>query len=129
MRKVLLDTNGLLRLLLNDIPSQKKIVEELLQKAKKKQIYILVPEIVIFELEFALNKYYKAPKDQVIEKLQIVLAINFIDIESKQLFTTALNLYDKQKVSFVDCFIHAKSDIENYELFTFDKKILRTSRF
>ncbi len=128
MKRILLDTNSLLRLLLNDIPSQKKIVEELLQKAKSRQIYILIPEIVIFEVEFALNKYYCVPKDKVIEKLQIIVSMNFIDIESRQSFILALDLYTKQKMSFVDCFILAKSKIEGYELFTFDKKLNNAKR-
>lgn len=127
MKRILVDTNSLLRLLLNDIPSQKKIVEKLLQKAKSRKIYILVPEIVIFELEFALNKYYCAPKDKVVEKLQAIMAINFVGIENKQIFATALDIYSSQKVSFVDCFIRAKSNIENYELFTFDKKLSKLS--
>lgn len=125
MKRVLLDTNSLLRLLLNDIPSQKEIVEELLQKAKDKEVSVCVPEIVVFEVEFALSKYYGVPKDKIIEKLQIILAINFIDIESKQLFTTSLHTYAKQTISFVDCFLLAKSQIERYDLLTFDKKILR----
>lgn len=127
MKKILLDTNSLLRLLLNDIPPQKKIVEELLHKAKSKEIYIRIPEIVVFEIEFALNKYYSVPKDEVIEKLQIIMTLNFIEIESKHVFTTALEIYSNQSISFVDCFIRAKSSIENYELFTFDKKLLRAS--
>jgi len=127
MKRVLIDTNILLRLLLNDIPSQKKITEELLQKARNEEISILVPEIIIFEIEFSLSKYYCVPKHKVIEKLQTILAMNFIDIERRQIFTNALELYSVKTVSLVDCFVHTISNIEKYELFTFDKKILRAS--
>ncbi len=128
MKRILLDTNGLLRFLLDDIPFQKRPVEQLLQRAKNKEVYILVPEIIIFEVEFALNKYYSIPKDKIIEKLQVLLAINFIETESRNIFITALETYSSRKLSFVDCFIHIKSDIEKYELFTFDKKLSKSAK-
>jgi uncharacterized protein len=127
MKRLIVDTNGLLRVLLDDIPSQKKVVDQLFQRAKNKEIYLLIPEIVIFEVEFSLNKYYSIPKNKIVEKLQIIMAINFIQIASRHIFTTALGHYSNQKLSFVDCFLRAKSNIEEYELFTFDKKLSKLS--
>lgn len=123
MKQIIVDTNAFLRLLLDDIPAQKKIFERLLQRAKDKEIRVLVPQIIIFEIEFILRKVYLVPKSKIIEKLQTLVAMSFLEIESRQLFATALGLYAKQTISFVDCFLLAKSKDEGYELFTFDQKL------
>jgi uncharacterized protein len=123
MKPIIVDTNAFLRLLVNDIPSQKKLFEQLLQKAKNEELSIFVPQIIIFEIEYSLRKYYLVPKDKIIEELQVIVAMNFIEIEDRQSFNTALGYYAKEKISFVDCFILARSQIENYKLFTFDKKL------
>ena len=46
MKSVIIDTNGFLRLLLDDIPHQADQVEELIKKAKKGHIKIIVPVIL-----------------------------------------------------------------------------------
>ena len=125
MRRVIVDTNALLHFLLNDVPAQRKTVEKLLRQARNKEVLILVPQIVIFEMEFTLRKYYLTPKDKIIEKLQPIVTMNFIEIENRQPFIMALGYFAGYNISFVDCFLLARSRIEGYELFTFDKKILR----
>lgn len=123
MKHVIVDTNGFLRFLLDDIPEQKRIFEKLLQKAKSKQIIILVPEIIIFEIDFILRKYYQFEKKDIIEKLESLLSANFFYIESKVLFQTALTIYKTESISFVDSFLLARAKIEEVELFTFDQKL------
>ncbi len=123
MKQIIADTNSFLRLLVEDIPSQKKVFNLLLQKAKNKDVLIFVPQIIIFEIEYALRKYYHVPKDKIIEKLQVIVAMSFLEIENRQCFIMALDFYLKYTISFVDCFILARSKIEGFELFTFDKKL------
>ncbi len=123
MSTVIIDTNGFLRLLLNDIPLQADKVEQFIEQAKKDQVKITVPQIILFEIEFTLRKYYKAQKSDIIEKLNSLLSASYFTIESKELFRTALALYESNRVSFVDCFLLAQAQAESAELFTFDKKL------
>jgi predicted nucleic-acid-binding protein len=123
MKHIIIDTNGFLRFILNDVPTQKKIVEKLLQEAKQNKILIFVPQIVIFEIEFTLSKYYGFSKEDIIEKLKIIASASYLDIQDREIVQTALKLYKDEAVSFVDCFLYAKSKTEKIELFTFDKKL------
>lgn len=123
MKSIIIDTNGFLRALLNDIPEQAEKVRELIRQAKKGQITIIVPQIVLFEIDFALEKYYKQDKQEVIEKLKSLLSASYLQIESREVFHTALVFYEKNAISFVDCFLLARAELEGIELFTFDKKL------
>lgn len=123
MKLIVLDTNALLRFILNDIPHQKKTIEKVLLQAKQEEIHIIVPQIVIFELHFALDKYYSFSKEDIIFRLKAILAASYLDIQDRDILRTALSLYTQETVSFVDCFLFAKSQMENAELFTFDKKL------
>lgn len=123
MNTVVIDTNGFIRLLLNDIPLQADKVEQFIKQAKKDQVKIIVPQIILFEIEFTLRKYYKAQKPDIIEKLNSLLSASYLAIESKELFGTALAFYERNTVSFVDCFLLACAQKGNAELFTFDKKL------
>ena len=123
MRRIIADTNSFLRLLIDDIPQQKKAFTKLLKKGKDREILIFVPQIIVFEIEYILRKYYQVPKDKIIEKLQTIVTMYFLEIEDRQSFIMALDFYLKHSISFADCFILARSKIEEYELFTFDKKL------
>ncbi|HSW88323.1 MAG TPA: PIN domain-containing protein [Candidatus Saccharimonadales bacterium] len=123
MKSFIIDTNGFLRLLLNDIPIQADKVEDLIRKAKAGHISIIIPDIVLFEIDFVLEKYYLLTKDDVIEKLQSLVSAPYFTVTSRDVFLKALLFYKYNAVSFVDCFLAANAQLENMELFTFDQKL------
>ncbi len=123
MKTVIIDTNALLRFILNDIPVQKQAVEKLIQKAKKGQLSLLIPQIIIFELHFILDKYYNVMKEDIITTLHTLVSTKYIQIESRDLFLKALTQYKTSTISFVDCFVYIKAQSEDAELFTFYKKL------
>lgn len=125
MKSVVIDTNAFLRLLLNDIPQQADRVERLIHEAKKEEVKVIVPQIVIFEIDFILRKYYNFKKEEVIEKLKSLLSASYFVIESVSIFQNALILYKENNISFADCFLIAKAKEEEAELFTFDQKLKR----
>lgn len=123
MKSVVIDTNALLRLILNDIPQQKKMTEELLKKAMSNEIKVCVAQTVIFEIDFILKKYYEFKKETVIEYLKSLVTTPYLEVESSEIFRMTLSFYEKEEISFVDCFLLSKAKIEKADLFTFDKKL------
>ncbi len=123
MKSIIVDTNVLLHFLLNDIPQQKEACEQLLNRAKRNEIKLCVAQATIFELDFILRKYYLYNKSVVIKQLKPLVATKYINIESRDIFSKALTLYEKEDVSFVDSFLFSKAEIEKAELFTFDKDL------
>lgn len=123
MKSVVLDTNAFLRFLLNDVPAQAAEVSNLFNRAKAKQVKVFIPQIVLFEIHFALDKYYKLSKDEVIQKLGTLLATQYLKIQDKEVFKQTLEIYKLKNLDFVDCFIKAMSKETDSRLFTFDKNL------
>lgn len=119
----LLDTNVLLRVLVGDVISQDKQAREWFLQAKQEEISLIIPEIVVFEIHFGLEKFYSFSKDEILERLKVVLSTPYLHVESQEIFLLALTFYSREKVSFVDCFLLAKSKLTNAEILTFDKKL------
>lgn len=122
----ILDTNVIVRLLLQDIPSQYNQAKKLFTDAKSGKIKVIIPQIVIFEINFTLQKYYHVEKEEIINKLGSLVKTKYLQVESREVLTAALALYRTTvTASFVDCFLMSKSDIDGAELVTFDKKLLK----
>ena len=128
MNFVVLDTNAFLRFLLNDVPSQADEVVKLFTKARSKETEVFIPQIVLFEIEFALDKYYKLTKDQVIKKLESLLVTPYLKVQDKGVFQDALQLFSTQNLDFVDCFIECMAQNRSASLFTFDKNLQKLTK-
>jgi uncharacterized protein len=123
MDLLILDTNAFLRFLLNDIPDQAEEVSKILVKAKAKKIEIFIPQIVIFEIEFALDKYYKFPKREVVDKLEVLLSTPYLKIQDVDIFKESTVLFKDKNIDFIDCFLACSAKQRNCALFTFDKDL------
>lgn len=128
MKKYVLDTNAFLRLFLNDIPRQAELVENLLKKAKNAEIIIYLPQIIIFEIAYALDKYYNFPKDEVIQKLKSIIISPYLKIQNREVFKETIKTHNNQTISLSDCFILQFADYKDCELFTFDKKLKKLNK-
>lgn len=123
MRRIIIDTNGFLRVLLDDIPEQANQVESVLKRASKGELEVFLPQIIVFEIIFALDKYYRLDKKELIDKVESLVSIGYIEVESKEVFIQSLDLYKRSSISFVDCFLLSKARDKNAEFFTFDEKL------
>ena len=124
MKKIIADTNVYLRFVLGDNPKQKLAFKNLVQRAKKSEIIILVPQIVLFEIYFVLEKYYQFPKEKIIQILKPIITAPYLELQDKTSFNNAIQMFDENnKVSFVDCFLVSKAKTEEAEFFTFDKRL------
>lgn len=123
MKNIIIDTNVFLRYLLNDVPSQVNKIEAIFKQAKKGRLRLFVPQIIIFEIAYALDKFYKFPKSISVEKLKSVLSADFLEIQDVDSLKNSLETYSKEPISFVDCFLIARARLEEAEIFTFDQKL------
>lgn len=125
MKQYLVDTNIILRYLLNDIPKQATLVEKYFIAAKEHTITLFIPIIVFMELDFALTKFYSVSKIKTIEYLFSVAKLGYVDVQNRDVVLRALSLYKNSVVSFVDTLLVAESVYQDKELLTFDRKLKR----
>lgn len=122
-QSLILDTNMVLRFVLNDVPEQVKEVETILAAAKTNKVEIHIPQIVVFEIQFCLEKYYEFSKLQISFTLRSLFSAEYIKIPDKPVFLETLHIYKTETCSFVDCFLLAFAKENNFKLHTFDKKL------
>lgn len=121
MNKVIVDANVFLRFFLKDVKAQYEIARKLFLDAGDGKVELIVPQIVIFEINFALDKYYHIQKPQILENIQSLLAVKYFKIQNKEVFKRALLIYRKRNLSLTDIFLMVRSQNINAQLFTFDK--------
>lgn len=123
MPSVVADTNVFLRFLIGDIPEQFAEAEQLFKKARQGKIELIVPQIVLFEIYYALEKHYHLPKEVIIQKLEVIIAAEYLQVQNREIFRVALELFKKCKLEITDCFILQFAKEKQADLFTFDKDL------
>lgn len=116
-----LDTNALLRLLLNDVAEQHVAVKKLLREADSQ---LAVADIAIIELVFVLERHYDFSRQQVGEAITGLMLLREINC-NRTLFEKALQTYiSRSALSFEDCCLSTYATLNQAEpLWTFDKKL------
>ena len=115
MQKLLVDTNVVLRYLLNDNEKQAQIAKELIEGGA-----FLLPE-VLMETSHVLRTFYEVDRQKISAQLLIVL--DLVDMERKNIMIRAVEIFAETKLDFVDCILVAYRELENVQVFTFDKKL------
>ena len=113
--KTLLDTNVLLRYILNDNEEMSRIASELIDGT----VYT-VPE-VLAEVAYVLAKVYKANRADIATFLSAI--VNDVDVEPAHVVEKAIEVYRDNNLDFVDCMLIAYNKVEGTKVFTFDKKM------
>ena len=120
----MLDTNVLLDWLLVRDDERTKRIDKLLSTSKELQI----PDVIIVELTFALEKFYELPRVVVVENIAKVIDEPVFNC-NRSLFERALLDYSNHPaLSFVDCCLIHYADLQNaLPVWTFDKKLVNQS--
>lgn len=99
----ILDTNVIVRFLLNDHPTQSQAAKKLLENPLEN---LLLLDIVIAEIIWLLTSYYKFPKQDVIEKIKSILNLEKIQV-NKEVIYGALMFYQTNTIDFIDAYLAA----------------------
>lgn len=119
-----IDTNYFLRFLLNDISEQHKIVKDLFLSASEGKVNLMTSTIVFFEIYWVLSSYYEKEKTEIVEVLQNILKLTFIELEEREILLKSLVLFEKKNLDLEDCFNFYYAKFKNADSFkTFDKRL------
>ncbi len=117
-----LDTNVLVRYLVQDDNKQLRSAQKLIRAALAAGETLFVPITVALELEWVLRSNFKFSKDQVTYTLASLLSASELSFESESAFEIALALYKKSNADFSDCMHIALAHAANERpLWTFDR--------
>lgn len=118
MLRNLIDTNLIIRFLVNDNPKKVSRIEKLLKD--KKNINILL-DTIIAEIIWVLSSYYSLDKKEVVEKIKALIHVNTIECNSF-LLNRALSLWEENNISYIDAYLAAIAELGKITLYSYDQK-------
>lgn len=114
----LVDTNLILRYLLNDRPEQSEAAR---QEIKNDNIKILTQ--VVAEVIYVLSKIYKVSRKEISENLLKIFSLNTVTVENEEIVIFAVAEYGESKLDFVDELLYANCRINGVGIKTFDNAL------
>lgn len=118
-----LDTNTLLRFLVNNKPVFTSKAKTFFKAAQKGQFEVVLCEPIFQEIFVILRNYYKFPKDKITSILQTILSLNWLTIENREIVSLAVELYGKFFLDIADCLLLSRSKLLGQRIFTFDSRL------
>lgn len=118
MSKNLIDTNLIIRFLVNDNPQKVLKVEKLLKNKKNRNILL---DTVVAEIIWVLSSYYSIKKEDVTKKIKALIHVDSIECNAF-LINRALTLWSENNLSYIDAYLAAISELGNIPLYTYDQK-------
>lgn len=117
-----LDTNILVRLLVQDDARQTAAVHQLLTQTIQNAETLFVPVTVSLELEWVLRARYGFAKPDIIHALSTLLRAVELSFESEPALEMALLNYEQGSADYADCLHVALAELAHAQpLWTFDK--------
>lgn len=122
-----LDTNILVRLLVQDDPRQTAAVQRLLAQSIQNAETLFVPVTVSLELEWVLRARYGFAKAAIVHALSTLLRAVELSFESEPALEMALLYYEQSSSDYADCLHVALAELAQAQpLWTFDKAATKT---
>ena len=118
----LIDPNVIIRFLVGDHEAHLKQATDIFLKIENREIEAELLDTVLMEVFFVLVKFYKLPKEEVIEDLKRLIALRGITGDKVILIET-LNIIKEKNIDFVDALICAKSRLQGYGKLSFDEDV------
>ena len=117
------DTNLFLRYLTNDVPEQADAVERLLEHAEAGNVELTTSKLVIAEIVWTLESFYKKSKREVRDAVLAILNTPGLNVEANDQLLQAAVWYEEKNVDFIDACIAAQLFADGPEIvYTFNRK-------
>ena len=102
----LLDTNIILRHLLNDDPVKSRACFGLIQAIEQDELTAWTSHLVIAEVVFVLSnkKTYNLTREEVRDRLLPLINLPGLKIDKKRLFNRVFDLYTSLPLDYIDCY-------------------------
>jgi predicted nucleic-acid-binding protein len=127
---IALDTNVLVRFLVEDDEVQTARATTLIKRAIEGDDRLFVPDVVMCEVAWVLGTSYKTPRTEIAAILRRLVGVRHLAFTSTDLLTRALGAFDRGKGDFADYLIREQAKAAGCTaVATFDAALLKESGF
>jgi predicted nucleic-acid-binding protein len=123
--QTILDTNYYISYFTKRDLEQFSSAQKHLQNMVKTQISVYLPDLIVAEIVYILEDFYQFKRSVISQSILSLVVEKKLLMEDKELIILALDLFEKHKLDFADCYLVAFAKLHQTQLFTFDKKLLK----
>jgi predicted nucleic acid-binding protein len=117
----IIDANIILRFLTNDIPKQADRCTGLLKRIESGLEEVWLPDLVLADIVWTLEKFYKQPKQRIQELLIPILELKGLRHNNKKISKLAFQLYVEKNIDWTDAFVAAQMITQKKcEIYSYD---------
>jgi predicted nucleic-acid-binding protein len=120
-KRRLVDTNLIVRHLVQDHEKHAKAAGKLFDACDRGDVVIVVLPAVLAECAFVLESFYEHSRGNIASALGTLISSPGVEINDAAIHLDALDRYRKTKVHFVDCVIAATASAQKTSVATFDQ--------
>lgn len=125
-----IDTNVLVRFLVNDDPAQAEQVRQLFADAEQQRAVLFVPLLVLLETIWVLESAYEVQRPDLIEALGDLLLLPILQFEQRDAVQATLAIAMTHCMDLPDVLIAQSARKSGCErVLTFDRKAARSDVF
>jgi predicted nucleic-acid-binding protein len=117
----LVDTNLIIRYLVQDDEKHARIAGKLIDACYRGEVEIVILPEVLAESVFVLESFYQRPRLDIAEVLRNLISSPGVEIRESVIHLDALDRYRKTKIHFVDCLIAATAAAQDTPVASFDQ--------
>jgi predicted nucleic-acid-binding protein len=127
---IALDTNIIVRLIVEDDAQQAAAAERLLQETAEAGETALITDPVLCEVVWVLGSTYRVPRARIADALQALLNEEVLEFEDRDVIRGALEAYRHSKAGFSDYLIGLRARSHGARTtYTFDRTVARHEVF
>ena len=123
MDSIFVDTNVFLRFLTNDDPVKARRAEKLFRDAVGGRVSLTTSVLVIAEIVWTLESFYKLGTSDIAEKVETILNTPNLQCDESSRILLALDVYVHESIDFIDAYnAFYMKDHELTRVATYDRK-------
>jgi len=119
----LLDTNLIIRYLVQDQERQARAAGKLFEACDRGDLVVAVLPVVLAECVFVLESFYDHPRAEIAAALSGLISSPGVEINGAAIHLDALDRYRRTNLHFVDCLLAATAAAEDTPVATFDQQV------
>ena len=121
--RAVIDTNLLVSFLTDDDPVKAGEVKRLLLKAEEGAVRLLIPSVVIAELVWVLQSFYRLDRSEIVPLLNAIVHTRGVEVGDRLVVSEAIGIYRDGTIDFIDAWIVAYARQAGVRsVYTFDRK-------
>lgn len=125
-----LDTNVLVRFLVEDDPAQTEAAKRVLEAATDAAEALFVSDVVLVEIAWVLGRSYQLSRKDIHGVLSRLLQARQLSFRNRSVLLQALERFEKGKGGFADYVVlELAREAGHPQVFTFDQALLKEAGF